>query len=108
MSEHPTRGGIYPYAGIRRSDFLVISIDSLNVAGTVIVVEVADDAPADVRALLAVQLGTGDPLPGKWVLCWRINYASAGRFDLAGARGAVTDATLTAVLAGVRAATEPL
>ncbi|MBN1173749.1 MAG: hypothetical protein JXA67_16375 [Micromonosporaceae bacterium] len=104
----PVRGGIYPYAGIRRSDFLVISIDSLNSAGTVVVVEVAEDAPEDVRALLAVQLGPTDPLPGRWVLCWRINYAASSRFDLSGAHGRVTDVTLAAVVAGVRATIEPL
>jgi hypothetical protein len=101
-------GRIYPYTGIRRSNFLVVSIDSLNTAGTVIVVEVAEDAPEDVRALLAVQLAPDDPLPGRWVLCWRINYAAASRFDLANASGIVGNATLAAVVAGVRAAIEPL
>lgn len=104
----PVRGGVYPYVGIRRSDFLVISLDSLNSAGTVVVVEVAGDAPEDVRALLAVQLGPDDPLPGRWVLCWRINYAAASRFDLPGGYGQVSAATLAAVVAGVRATIEPL
>jgi hypothetical protein len=104
----PVRGGIYPYTGIRRGDFLVVSIDSLNRAGTVIVAELAEDAPRDVRALLAVQLAPDDPLAGRWILCWRINYAAAGRFDIANAYGVVGDATLAAVVAGVRAAIEPL
>ena len=106
----PTRGGIYPYqGGLRRTDFLVVSIDSLNNAGTVIVVEVADQAPPeDVRGLIAVQLTDDDPLPGRWVLCWRINYATAARFDVAGTHGTVTGQTMTKVLAAMRSAIEPL
>jgi len=104
----PVRGGIYPYTGIRRANFLGVSIDPLNAAGTVIVVEVAANAPEDVRALLAVQLGPDDPLTGQWVLCWRINFAAANRFDVAGGHGTVTDATLSAVVAGIRAAIDPL
>lgn len=108
-AEAPEQGGIYPYSGIaRRTDHLVVSVDSLNRAGTVIVVDVAEEAPADVRGLLAVQLTNDDPLPGRWVLCWHINYAAASRFDVRGGYGIVTDETLDAVLAGIRAAMERL
>jgi hypothetical protein len=105
----PVRGGIYPYQGnIRRSDFLVISIDALNAAGTVLVAEVSETAPEDLRGLLAVQLGDGDACAGSWVLCWRLNYATASRFDVAGGHGRVSDGTLAAVVAGIRAVIEPL
>ena len=104
----PVRNGVYPYQGIRRNDFLVLSIDALNLAGTVLVAEVAQEAPQDVRSLLAVQLGSDDPLPGRWVLCWRLNYASSARFDLAHCHGHASTDTMIAVLAGVRAAIEPL
>lgn len=104
----PVRGGVYPYLGIRRSEFIVISVDSLNEAGTVIVLEVKDEAPNDVRGLLAVQLGEADPLPGQWVLCWRINYAAAERFDMAGCHGVATGETMTKILASIRSAIEPL
>lgn len=106
----PARGGIYPYQGaLRRTDFVVVSIDSLNTAGTVIVLEVTDQPPPeDVRGLIAVQLTADDPLPGRWVLCWRINYASARRFDIAAGYGILTTATLTRVIAAVRSAIEPL
>jgi hypothetical protein len=106
---HPVRGGIYPYTGaLRRSDFLVVSIDALNSAGTVIVLEVADDVLGDVRGLLATQLGEDDPLPGRWVLGWRVNYARADRFDVAGGHGVVSAETMAKVLGSVRAAIEPL
>lgn len=49
-----------------------------------------------------------DPLPGRWALCWRINYASAERFDLARGHGRVTEATLGKLISGVRSAIEPL
>lgn len=104
----PVRGGIYAYFGIRRSNFVVISVNSLNSAGTVIVLEVTDRAPEDIRGLLAVQLAESDPLPGRWVLCWRINYASAERFDIAGGHGQVSDATLGKLITAVRTAIEPL
>jgi hypothetical protein len=105
---HPVRGGVYPYRGIRRNDFLVVSIDALNAAGTVLVAEVAEDAPEDVRGLLAVQLGADDPLSARWVLCWRLNYANAERFDVSGCHGHASPATLAAVVAGVRSVIEPL
>jgi hypothetical protein len=105
---HPVRGGVYTYLGIRRSEFVVISVDALNNAGTVIVLEVTDRVPDDVRGLLAVQLGAADPLPGRWVLCWRVNYASAERFDVAGGHGVATAETMTKILASVRSAIEPL
>lgn len=104
----PVRGGVYTYHGIRRSEFLVISIDTLNAAGTVIVVEITEQAPEDVRGLLAVQLGDSDPLPGQWVLCWRVNYAAASRFDVAGGHGVATAQTMTRVVAALRSAVEPL
>ena len=106
----PVRGGIYPYqGGLRRSDFVVVSIDALNTAGTVIVVEVTDQAPPeDVRGLIAVQLTDDDPLPGRWVLCWRINYATATRFDVAAGYGTLTAPTMTRVIGAVRSAIEPL
>ena|GEM_PF-5275134 len=52
--------------------------------------------------------GKADPLPGQWVLCWRINYAAACRFDTAHGYGIVTTPTLRAVTASIRAAIEPL
>lgn len=104
----PVRGGVYTYHGIRRSEFLVISVDALNAAGTVIVLEITDRAPDDARGLLAVQLGSADPLPEQWVLCWRVNYASAGRFDVAGCHGIASAETMTRVLGSLRAAIEPL
>jgi hypothetical protein len=103
----PHRGGVYDHQGLRRNTFAVVSVDSLNRAGTVVVVEVADDAPDDVRALLAVELGPDDPLPGRWVLCWRINYAAAERFKLPG-HGDMSEETLTAVTAAIRNVIEPL
>jgi len=104
----PVRGGVYPYAGIRRHDFLVISVDSLNAGGTVQVAEISEQTPpVDLRALLAVQLGADDPLSGSWVLCWRLNYASAGRFDVAGGHGRVSAQTLDKVINAIRAAIEP-
>ncbi len=103
------RGGVYTYSGLRRSEFLVVSIDALNQAGTVIVAEIADHAPEDVRGLLAVELGNDDPLPGRWVLCWRLNYANAARFDTAGGgHGTATERTMTAVDDAIRSAIEPL
>ncbi|HEX6497958.1 MAG TPA: type II toxin-antitoxin system PemK/MazF family toxin [Micromonosporaceae bacterium] len=103
----PVRGGIYTYQGIRRSDFVVVSINALNDAGTVIVCEVSDRAPGDVRGLLAVELNEKDPSPGRWVLCWRVNYASADRFEMPG-HGVVSDETMGKVVAGLRSAIEPL
>ena len=98
----PVRGGIYPYRGaLRQTNFLVVSIDALNQAGTVIVTEVTDDAPSDVRGLLAVQLPDGEPLAGSWVLGWRINYATAARFDVDGCHGIVGPDTMRAVLAAI-------
>ena len=106
---HPVRGGIYPYTGtLRRTDFLVVSIDALNSAGTVIVLEVAEDVLGDVRGLLATQLGDRDPLPGRWVLGWRVNYARADRFDVGARHGVVSPDTMAKVLSTVRAAIEPL
>ncbi|MEV6350256.1 type II toxin-antitoxin system PemK/MazF family toxin [Actinoplanes sp. NPDC051851] len=104
----PVRGGVYTYQGIRRSEFLVISVNSLNAAGTVIVLEITEDPPGDVRGLLAVQLGNSDPLPGRWVLCWRVNYAAATRFDVAGCHGVASSETMTRVLGALRSAIEPL
>jgi hypothetical protein len=106
----PVRGGIYPYHGnLRRTDFVVISIDSLNTGGTVIVCEVTGQPPPeDVRGLIAVHLTADDPLPGRWVLCWRVNYATAGRFDVAAGPGIVTPATMIRVIGAVRSAIEPL
>jgi hypothetical protein len=104
----PVRGGVYTYHGIRRSEFLVISVDMLNAAGTVIVLELSDRAPEDVRGLLAVQLGDAEPLPGRWVLCWRVNYASAERFDVAGCHGVASTDTMARVLSALRSAIEPL
>lgn len=103
----PVRGGIYAYAGIRRSDFLVLSINALNEAGTVVICEVSDRAPSDLRGLLAVELDEKDPLPGRWVLCWRVNYASMDRFEMPG-HGVVSDETMVKVIAGLRSAIEPL
>jgi hypothetical protein len=42
------------------------------------------------------------------VLCWRLNYANAGRFELAGCRGHASAETMAAVVAGVRSVIEPL
>lgn len=101
---HPTRGGIYPYQGIRRRHHvLVLSIDNLNRLGTVVVVEVTTDAPPeDLRALLAVQLSTHDPLPGAWVLAWRLSYAQADRLDLPAAAGTAHPTTMERVTTAVR------
>jgi len=106
----PIRGGVYTYQGsLRRSEFLVVSIDSLNAAGTVIVAEVTEqEPPEDLRGLLAVQLTDADPLSGRWVLCWRVNYAAVTRFDVAGCHGTVTQPTMTKVIAALRSAIEPL
>jgi hypothetical protein len=103
----PVRGGICTYTGIRRSEFVVISVPTLNAAGTVIVVELADDAPTDARGLLAVQLTDADPLPGRWALAWRINYARADRFDVVGSHGILSENTLALIMRAVRAAIEP-
>jgi hypothetical protein len=104
----PVRGGVYTYNGIRRSEFLVISIDVLNAAGTVIVLEVTDRAPDDARGLLAVQFGEADPLTARWVACWRVNYAAAERFDVAGCHGVASVETMTRVVGALRSAIEPL
>lgn len=104
----PVRGGIYPYHGIRRGQFLVVSLDALNRGGTTVVVEVAGDEPgSDVRSLLAVQLGEADPLPGSWVLCWHLNYLRADRLDVAASPGQVTGPTLDRVVGAIHAVTEP-
>lgn len=88
---------------------MVISVDSLNAHGTVIVVEISDHAPEDVRGLLAVQLRDTDPLPGRWVLSWRINYANAERFETAdGGHGTASPETVAAVINAVRSSIEPL
>lgn len=108
VTDTPVRGGVYTYHGIRRSEFVVLSINALNAAGTVVVAEITPEAPEDLRGLLAVQLTDADPLPGQWVLCWRINYASAGRFDLAGCHGKVSAGTMAKVVSAVRSAIEPL
>ncbi len=40
--------------------------------------------------------------------CWRINYAAAERLDVAGSHGELSAPTLTAVVAAVHNAIEPL
>lgn len=104
----PVRGGVYPYQGTRRGTFAVLSVDPLNVSGTVIVVEVVDDVPDDVLGLLAVQMSADDPQPGSWMLCWRINYAAAERLEVAAGHGELSAPTLATVVAAVRNALEPL
>lgn len=104
----PVRGGIYPYQGIRRGQFLVVSVDALNRAGTSVVVEVSDGTPSsDLRGLLAVQLTDADPLPGRWVLCWHLNYLSAGRLEADASPGQVSPQTLERVVSAIRAVVEP-
>jgi mRNA-degrading endonuclease toxin of MazEF toxin-antitoxin module len=104
----PTRGGIYPYHGIRRGLFLVVSLDALNRAGTAIVVELADEAPTtDMRALLAVQLTDADAMPGSWVLCWHVNYLRVDRLAIAESPGQVSPETMDRVVGAIRAIIEP-
>lgn len=99
-----TRGAIYPYQGIRRGMVLVCSIDHLNRIGTVVVVEVVEEPPPeDLRMMVTVQLGQDDPIPGAWVLCWRLSYAHAGRLDTTASPGQVTPETMERVVAGITA-----
>jgi hypothetical protein len=94
---------------LRPAVYLILSIDQLNAGGTVLVAEVVEDGvPEDVRGLLAVQLGDADPLPGWWVLAWRLNYANAGRFDIEKTRGVVSAATMDRIRAAVTAVITPL
>jgi mRNA-degrading endonuclease toxin of MazEF toxin-antitoxin module len=105
----PVRGGVYQYRGdLRRTRQLVISLDTLNRLGTVVVVEVVDDnPPEDLKSLLAVQLGPGDPAPGGWVLCWRLNYVRADRLEVETVEGRVGDETMERVVGAIRAVIEP-
>ncbi|MGH3740485.1 MAG: type II toxin-antitoxin system PemK/MazF family toxin [Micromonosporaceae bacterium] len=103
----PIRGGVYSYLGVRRGEFVVVSLDALNRAGTVIVCEISEQAPDDVRRLLAVQLEERDPLAGNWVLCWRLNYAAAARFDVPG-HGVVSDETMRRIVSSVQSVIDPL
>jgi hypothetical protein len=99
-----TRGGLYPYQGIRRGTVLVVSIDHLNRIGTVVVVEVvAEPPPEDLRMLVTVQLGPDAPAPGSWVLCWRLSYANASRLDVEASPGRVAPETMERVVAGITA-----
>lgn len=108
MTMLPVRGGIYPYQGIRRGHFLVLSLNALNRAGTTVVVEVTSDEPAsDLRSLLAVRLSDDDPMPGSWALCWHLNYLRADRLEVEASAGQVTAATLDRVVGAVHAVIEP-
>lgn len=98
------RGGVYPYQSIRRGHVLVVSADSLNRVGTVIVVEVVEEPPPeDLRTLVTVQLGQDDPMPGAWVLCWRLGYARAERLDAAASAGQAGPETMERVVAAINA-----
>jgi mRNA-degrading endonuclease toxin of MazEF toxin-antitoxin module len=72
------RGEVYRYPKFDRY-FLVVSTRHLTDAGTVIVVEVAEQAPEGTRGMLTVSLEEDD-LPMS-VLCWRVNYMQAERLD---------------------------
>jgi hypothetical protein len=86
----------------------VVSLDTLNRLGTVVVVEVVDDnPPEDLKSLLAVQLAPDDPSPGAWVLCWRLNYVRADRLEVGTADGQVGDGTMERVVGAIRATIEP-
>jgi mRNA-degrading endonuclease toxin of MazEF toxin-antitoxin module len=107
MSDAPTRGGVYPYHGIRRGHFLVVSLDALNRAGTAIVAEISGDVPTtDTRALLAIRLADADPLPGSWVLCWHLNYLRTDRLNSAKSPGQVSPETMERVVGAIRAIVE--
>jgi mRNA-degrading endonuclease toxin of MazEF toxin-antitoxin module len=70
------RGEVYRYPRFDRY-FLVVSTQHLTDAGTVIVVEVAEQAPEGTRGMLTVWLDEEDvPMS---VLCWRVNYMQAER-----------------------------
>lgn len=98
------RGGVYPYQSIRRGHVIVVSADSLNRVGTVVVVEVVTEPPPeDLRMLLTVQLGPDDPMPGAWVLCWRIGYARAERLDTEASPGRATPQTMERIVAAINA-----
>ena len=70
------RGEVYPYPKFDRY-FLIVSTQHLTDAGTVIVVEVAEQAPEGTRGMLTVSL-EDDGVPMS-VLCWRVNYMQAER-----------------------------
>lgn len=108
--DHPRRGGIYTYRGLRDLDVLVVSIDQLNAGGTAVVCDVAEVPPvADVRALLAVPLADGrDPSPGRWVLAWRLNLLSAARLDVSGGHQLVSAETMDRVVEAIKSAIIPL
>lgn len=103
MSE-VVRGGIYPYQSIRRGNVLVVSADSLNRLGTVVVVDIVEEQPPeDLRMLITVQLGEDDPMPGAWVLCWHISFARTERLDTEASPGRSTPETMERVVAAINA-----
>jgi mRNA-degrading endonuclease toxin of MazEF toxin-antitoxin module len=102
------RGGVYPYHSIRRGHVLVVSVDNLNRIGTVVAVEVVrEPPPEDLRMLVTVQFGAGDPMTGASVLCWRLSYARADRLDLGASPGRATPETMERVVGAIRALIEP-
>lgn len=85
--------------------FMVISVDALNRAGTVVVVEIDDSDYSGVRRMLAVPLGDTDPLAGRHVLAWRLNWLRADR--LGEYIGQAHPDTVERVVAAAKAAIEP-
>jgi mRNA-degrading endonuclease toxin of MazEF toxin-antitoxin module len=70
------RGEVYRHPTFDRY-FLVVSTQHLTDAGTVIVVEVAEQAPEGTRGMLTVSLE--EEHVAMSVLCWRVNYMQAER-----------------------------
>lgn len=98
------RGGLYRNPPVGR-EFLVLSIDALNAAGTAIVAEVSDATWTGPRSMLTVPMAETDPHPGRLVLAWRVNWVRAER--LGEHIGDVHPDTLHRVIAAVTAAIEP-
>lgn len=97
-----TRGGVYAHATFTHRRFVVVSADPLSETGTVLVVEVADEAPtAGPLPMLAVTLTPDDGLTGV-VLGWRINFTPAGR--LGALLGQISPSTMDSVDVALRAA----
>lgn len=71
------RGDVHAHAQFDRN-FVVVSTDILTEAGTVIVAEIAPEAPAGTRGMLAIALEDTEPVTGA-VLAWRVNYMKAER-----------------------------
>lgn len=96
------RGDVCTHAQFPRR-FVIISCEALNTVGTVVVAEIADEAPEGTRGMLAVPLTSDDFMSGA-VLAWRLNYMASSRFGET--LGRLSSETMERVDMALRAALE--